>query len=671
LLEQPVVDEIDRARGALHALDPHCSRETWVRIGMAAKAAGLSPADFAAWSSAAPNYADEVDCSRMWKSISTDGGVTAASLYGMAFAAGWQDPARTRPNGSKTRALVASAFQPIRLEKAPRRADIAAADVWKRLEAATAEHAYIKAKDGVPDGLRVVPDGDPLTIAGESVAGWLAVPIFPIGASSTEPVSIQFIPPLGTGKKLNLPGAPIAGVFVVGKFLNGATAHLCEGIGQAWACWKATGRPAVVCFGWGRIRAVAIELRARDPAGRLVIVPDVGKESDAETIAREAQGQFVTMPDGWEKNADVNDYALRVGFDALENLLSRPREPKQRFRLLGADDLRALPPLAWRVRGLLPALGFASIFGPSGSGKSFLALDLAACLAEGRAWFGYRVKACPVVYVVLEGEAGFRLRVAAWERANGRRLPGALRMVLQAFKLTDAQDVCDMVAAVRAAGPAAVTIVDTLNRAAPGADENSSVDMGRIVEAAKELQTSIAGLVLVVHHTGKDASKGMRGHSSLNAALDAALEITRSGDRREWSVFKSKDGQDGATHSFRLKTVELDPDEDGERTSSCVVWADEDGADRRRVIPPKSGNQRVVWDALGELLRKAGTHRPEGAPDSLPVGRPVMKVDEAVAAIRERLACDAKRKTERAQQALTGLQAKGLIAIGRGYVWVA
>jgi putative DNA primase/helicase len=112
-------------------------------------------------------------------------------------------------------------------------------------------------------------------------------------------------------------------------------------------------------------------------------------------------------------------------------------------------------------------------------------------------------------------------------------------MMLQPFKLTDGQDVLDLAAVVPAG---AVVVVDTLNRAAPTADENSSRDMGEILEAAKTLQTLTRGLVVLVHHTGKNAAAGLRGHSSLFAAMDAAIEVSREGDRREWKVAKSKDG---------------------------------------------------------------------------------------------------------------------------------
>jgi len=486
-----------------------------------------------------------------------------------------------------------------------------------------------------------------------------------------EPASLQFIPPPGAGKKLNLPGAPVAGVFIVGDLPTAGAVYLCEGIGQAWACWKATGAAAVVCFGWGRVRSVAAELRQRDPSARLVLVPDVGKEAEAETIARELAAQFVTMPDGWPANADANDLAQRDGFDALEALLLAPKVPAQRFRLLGSSDLHALPPLAWRVRGVLPAQGLASVYGPSGSGKSFLVLDAAAAIAEGAAWFGYRVKPAPVVYCVLEGEAGFRLRAAAWEQSSRRTLPAGLRLVLQPFNLLDPQDVADLAAAVATAGAGAVTILDTLNRAAPEADENSSADMGRIVEAAKELQSLTGGLVVLVHHSGKDASRGLRGHSSLYAALDAVIAVSREGERRTWTNAaaqggKAKDGAEGHAHAFRLEVVDMGDDDDGEAITSCVIAPDESPQDVTRSRLPKGGNQKVVLDALGELLRKSATFGRAGAP---PV-RPCVELEAVVEAIAPRLTCEPKRQKERVRQALTGLTASGVVTCREGWLWL-
>lgn len=651
--------DLDRAREALQACDPDCPRDEWVRLAMAAKAAGVDADTFHQWSAQASSY-NEREAQAVWNSIKRAEGIGVGTLFKTAAQNGW-NPAR-RERAMRPRTGKGSA-RPPKATTRPR-TGLTAPEVWERCSPAPEDHPYVTAKQGVADGLRVVPDSDPFRVSGEPMAGALVVPVRSFDGALT---SLQFIPPPGAGKKLNLPGASMSGVFVVGELTSGAAVHLCEGIGQAWACWRATGFPAIVCFGWGRVRAVATELRQRDPSARLVVVPDVGKEQEAEAIAREVNGQFVTMPAGWERNADVNDLARRDGFDALEALLAKPREPKQRYRLLAADDLRELPPLAWRVRGVLPAHGLASVYGPSASGKSFLVLDMAAAVTEGREWFGYRVKPSPVVYVALEGESGFRLRVQAWEEFHGRALPRRLRLVLQPFKLTEGQDVQDMAAAVRAAGDGAVTILDTLNRAAPEADENSSADMGRILEAAKELQRLTGGLVVVVHHTGKDATKGLRGHSSLFAALDAAVEVSRTDDRREWKVAKAKDGQDGAAHPFRLEVVDLGQDDEGDAVTSCVVRRDEGAAEVQRAKLPQGGNQRIVLDAIRPLLKDSPNFGRAGAP----AHRPCIELEAAITTVRDRLTCAPDRRNERTREAVTGLVSRGVLGCNEGWLWLS
>ena len=315
---------------------------------------------------------------------------------------------------------------------------------------------------------------------------------------------------------------------------------------------------------------------------------------------------------------------------------------------------------------MLPARGLAGLYGPSGSGKSFLALDVAAAIASGEDWFGYRVKRAPVVYCALEGEGGFRLRVAAWEEENGGDLPDDLRLVLQSVKLTNPQDVQDLAAVVLGAGAGAVTILDTLNRAAPEADENSSADMGKILEAVKELQRLTGGLVILVHHTGKDATKGLRGHSSLFAALDAAVEVTRDGDRRAWRVAKAKDGADGEAHPFRLSVVDLGLDDEDEAVTSCVVRTDTAIADIAKVRLPKGGNQRIIFDALRPLFTKSGAFGKAGAPAQ----RPCITLEEAIEQTRERLPCEPDRKTNRTRQAITGLITSGILGFNEEWLWV-
>lgn len=587
-----------RALNALHSISPDCDRESWIKIGMAAKAAGLQFDDFAAWSSAAPSYSAS-DCRDAWRSIQPNGGVGPASLFYEAKANGWQDtakPASNRPPPPAPRLMPPVNCTAPERKPAPGQA---AAEVWARCEPATNAHPYVEAKGaaGVPlDGLRVLPAGDALRVAGEPMAGALTVPIRNLQGDL---MSLQLIPPpevqtrlkaAGKPAKLNLPGHSLgSGFFTVGELRPGCTVLVAEGLGTAWACWQATGHPSIATFGAARFKSVTAALRQHDTEARIILCPDVGKEPQAAAVASAVGAACCTMPQGWPDNADLHDLAEREGLEAVAKAIasaSAPAAPEPRYKLLNAAHLEALPPLEWRIKGVLPSQGLAQIYGPSKAGKSFLCFDMMCAIAEGRTWFGYRVNAAPVIYLALEGAAGFKLRAEAWKRQNGRPLPNQLSLVMQDFRINSPQDVEDLAAVLP---PGAVIAIDTQNRAAPDADENSSRDMGLIIEGAKALQARNGGLIVLVAHTGKDASRGPRGHSSQIPAVDAAVEVTRNGDRRTWRADKVKDGADGAEHDFLLEVIELGFDADGDKLTSCAVAAQDERTPRSKLMTPSQG----------------------------------------------------------------------------------
>lgn len=671
-----------RARDALFSIPADLSRPEWVRVLMAAHASGISQSDADEWSKQGADYNAQA-FRATWRSFkAAPGGVGMGTLIAIAKEHGFDESHQRQEMdfSDLLKQAPKATTKPQEPPKAPR-PGMSASEVWGRCEPATVGHAYILAKRaaGVPlENLRVVPVGDSLRIMGESMAGALVVPCMAIdGTLST----LQLIPPPDIAArlkaadkpgKLNLPGHSVQGWFTVGTIEPGGVVHIVEGIGQAWACWQATGAAAVVCFGAGNMGKVAAALRQGDESAKLVLVPDVGKEGDAAKIAAEVGAAVAAMPPGKPSNYDASDYAQEHGVTELERLLeaaSEPPKPAPRYKLLGSADIAALPALEWRVRGVLPATGLAALFGPSGSGKSFLALDLACSIVEGERWFDCRVEAAPVVYVCLEGESGFKLRAQAWEVNKGRRLPDGLGVVLQPFKLTMPIDVNDMAAVVP---PGAVVFIDTLNRAAPSCDENASKDMGEILEAAKRLQALTGGLIVLVHHTGKDSTKGLRGHSSLHAALDSAVEVSRDSDRREWKVAKAKDGADGGAHPFTLKIEALATDKHGDLISSCVVQeGNSPAADVRSVRLPSGGNQKIALEAVRDLLKAAGPFNVKGSPDTCPPGRPAIELEIALPKIAERLTVAPERRGERAREAVTGLVSRGVLACDKGWIWIA
>ncbi len=338
---------------------------------------------------------------------------------------------------------------------------------------------------------------------------------------------------------------------------------------------------------------------------------------------------------------------------------------EQRYKLLQAPDIQQLPSMEWRVKGVFPAIGFGAVYGPSGSGKSFLVLDLAAAIARGEAWFGRKTKAATVVYVALEGEAGLKNRLGAWEKTMGHLAPAELRIVIQPFKLTDHRDLTDLSSVIP---EGSVTIIDTLNRAAPTTDENSSKEMGEVLEAAKKLIARTNGLVIVVHHTGKEVGKGARGHSSFFAALDGAIEVTRNAVGRAWNVAKSKDGEDGKITPFRLEVHDLGVDADGDSVTSCTV--EPEHGQIFKTPEPKGTQQKVAYLAIKASLQQSTVKGKAGCG-----GSRCVSVEAAVAAIAASLTTvEAHRRRNQARTLLGNLTAGGYLGHGlegdEGWVWL-
>jgi len=267
---------------------------------------------------------------------------------------------------------------------------------------------------------------------------------------------------------------------------------------------------------------------------------------------------------------------------------SAPRNDRH-FRLLRDGDLERLPPLRWLVKRIVPDSGIGAIFGDSGTFKSFLAFDLLAHISNGREWFDNRVKAAPAVYVPFEGQGGIPNRVKAWRLAEAaRRNPDALfsvvppedvrtniAVILDPINLREVNDRDALVATLIDNGWAGgVLCIDTLAHASAGLDENSSA-MAEMISIFRDLQLRLGGVVLLIHHSGKDASRGMRGWSGLHAAMDFVIECQRDKELQSheaaFVLTKVKDGTSGVSTKFAMHVVQIGIDEDGDYMSSLVV----------------------------------------------------------------------------------------------------
>jgi hypothetical protein len=250
-----------------------------------------------------------------------------------------------------------------------------------------------------------------------------------------------------------------------------------------------------------------------------------------------------------------------------------PEDYSGRFPITSLAVSIMLEPGGWLIKNVLPDAGLIVLYGASGSGKTFVAIDLAYAIAMGVQWRGNRVKKGRVLIIAAEGGKGMSKRLKAYlkhHKIDPNDVDIGLLIVPPNFLLSE--DVTELAAAVSASGGADVIIVDTFAQVTPGANENSSEDVGLALANARALEMATGATVMAVAHSGKDASKGIRGWSGMFAAADAVLEVVKyENGTRELHTTKMKDGDDGLKWGFRLELVTVGVDADGDPITSCVA----------------------------------------------------------------------------------------------------
>jgi hypothetical protein len=234
------------------------------------------------------------------------------------------------------------------------------------------------------------------------------------------------------------------------------------------------------------------------------------------------------------------------------------------------NQILDLPPQRWSVPGWLPSDSLVALYAAPGVGKSFYALSLAIEAARGGEWLGQNLEPHPVLYVAAERLTTLRDRAEAWSERSEEPIPEKLLMpdFSSTPQLIDPFHVEALCSYIEAEGVKLV-VLDTYAMMTQGIEENSSASvpaeaLGRLRKATK------GGTVLIVHHSGKDSSKGLRGSTALLAAVDLTIELSGDGGRLSATVRKSNAGAEPLPEWYEIQLVPLSP-LDGESRSSAVL----------------------------------------------------------------------------------------------------
>ena len=383
----------------------------------------------------------------------------------------------------------------------------------------------------------------------------------------------QFIDADGN-KKFNF-GLKFKGCFSV---LNGKIkdfAWLCEGFATAAAVTEATGQPAIHCLNAANIIDVIEAFKEVRPEVSLVIAGDndeAGRKVCAKAL--EQHGITYVLPD--KEGEDWNDVYVREGAAYTRRAL----KPTSVLDEIVMPEDAVIPTQSnYIVKGWLSEDTTSIVFGASNVGKSFFCLDMAYHIGANQNWMGCKVRGGSVLYLQTEGGTAFNTRLVALrnkypEFKNVKLAVRALPINL----FNDENDIAKVKLLIKEIskkhGDVKVLCVDTIARATQGQlEENSNSEFSKFLANLDLIRAETGVHIMLVGHTGKDLSKGLRGSYSAVAAAETLIEITldSTSNIRSAVTTKQRDMELGKSIDFVLTREELGQDEDGDEITTCTI----------------------------------------------------------------------------------------------------
>lgn len=457
-----------------------------------------------------------------------------------------------------------------REEDQKRQYDLAAdcaTQIWAESAMASHDHPYLVRKGIQPNGIRMTGDGRL---------------IIPVTNQDTTISSLQYIK--DDGSKQFHPGGATSGKFwVMGSVEDNGPTYIAEGFATAATIREEVDRPVIVAFSAHNIPKVAqIMRKALGPTHTIIICADNDESGTGLKFANEAAssiGATVIMP---PELGDMNDYK-QSGYDLME--LLRQRSDAELRDALKAVYISEIPnqfiPSDDLVQNVMARQTFAMLYGDSNSGKTFLAIDMACHIALGRDWMGSKVEQGMVVYLASESPQSVINRIIAFQSHHKVEIPNFLVVQVPINFHANDNDAIRIIEMIRheeaSRGIKCELIIgDTLARMASGANENSGEDMGPVMDRFDLLMNSINSTILLIHHSGKDSSRGSRGWSGLRAHIDTEIEVSEKDDTKKASITKQRAlPSKGMDIYFKLEVIELGTGKWGTPATTCIVLKDD------------------------------------------------------------------------------------------------
>jgi len=494
----------------------------------------------------------------------------------------------------------------------------------------------------------------------------------PIINNKGKRVGTQFIEPDGK-KKFNY-GLEYKGCFhVIGGPIKDF-AYLCEGFATAASVHEATGKPAVHCLNASNITDVITSLREAKPEAQFLIAGDndpAGIKAAERAFAEHGVESIFPKSEG----LDWNDVWIARGPEHVKKEL-QPQSILDQVSF--PDDVIVSTAANYIVKNWLSEDSMSIIYGASNVGKTFFVQDLCYHIAANKPWNGNKVRGGSVLYLQTEGGLSWQARIAALKQKHPDYKDVKFAIRAAPINMFNSEEDMNTIRALIAEiskkhGKVRVLVVDTISRATQGQlNESDNSEMAQFVANIDKLRQETGVHVIMVAHSGKDQSRGVRGASSLKAAADTEIELTHDQDNgvRTALTTKQRDMETGRTFNFILEAQNMGEDEDGDPITTCTVRAaTDDEMHEAKKAQVKSGNQTTFKEVFYQL-RGEGVGGPNPAGAGWPEPRKFWCIDEE--AIKDHFKgrlVGATNPTQTYKQTANALLKNGIIAINEGKIW--
>ena len=225
-----------------------------------------------------------------------------------------------------------------------------------------------------------------------------------------------------------------------------------------------------------------------------------------------------------------------------EETPEQEKQERKGYRIIRGGLLEHMPEPKELIEGWVLKAPTALLYAKAGVGKTFLAMDMALCIASGKPWHGHEVMKGPVIYIAAEGAYGMGQRYVAWCQAyNGGENVEDFCVIPHPVFPTYEETFAKMMTTIEENNVEGLQAIflDTMAQCFGEGNENDNHDSQVFLSSLTTLAQATGATVFIVHHEGWEGTR-LRGASNFRNSVDTVMQIKEGSDPHHFTLKHDK-----------------------------------------------------------------------------------------------------------------------------------